>query len=338
MKYHRRLLFLLLFLFLAFGHVLAHAPLTVTDNGQLSSATIIENPEKSWVVYSHLHEAGDFAYYRLYMRPGERLVLGVNVNTLDAPVPDLIVMGPGIDSFGTPPASLEIPPGSSVRVISGTRPKQGEYEPFSPSVIYEEASFSMPVTQEGTYYAVVYTPAAELNYNFVVGYKEEFTVSEWLLIPFSVLGIYQWEGQSLAIVLAPVGVVLIIGIGFLFQDHKQGVKRTGKEWLSSLGGLLYVGGAAVTLTQMGRALSITGISSGALLTMVFIIIPVVLGFGAIRIGRRTASRPVSSRIVLVLIAGLGFLFWAGYLIGPLLLIVAVILPDDPSKRYHEQSS
>ncbi len=325
MKYHQRLLFLLLFLFFAFGQVLAHAPLIATNNGQLSSATTIENPEKSWVVYSHLHEARDFAYYRMYMRPGERLVLGVNVNTLDAPIPDLIVMGPGIDAFGTPPTSLEIPPGSSVRVISGTRPQHGEYEPFSPSVIYETASFSMPVTQEGSYYGVVYTPAAELDYSFVAGYKEEFTASEWILIPFSVLGIYQWEGQPLAMVLAPLLIVFIIGIGFLFRERKQGINRTWNEWLSSLGGLLYLGGAAVTLLQMGRALSITGFSSGALLTIGFIIIPVILGFGALWSGRRTSSHQMGSCILLVFIAGLGFIFWAGYLIGPLLLIIAAIL-------------
>lgn len=324
MGYHQRLLILLLFLFLGIGHVLAHAPLTAANNGQLSSATIIENPEKSWVVYGHLHEAGDFAYYRLDMRPGQRLVLAVNINTVDAPVPDLIVIGPGIDPYGTPPPSLQIPPDSSVRIISGTRPQHGEYEPFSPSVIYETASFSMPVTQEGSYYGVVYTPAAELGYSFVAGYKEEFTVSEWLLIPFSVLGIYKWQDQPLAMILAPLVVVFIIGIVYLFQERKQGVKRTGREWLSSLGGLLYLGGAAVTLLQMGRALSITGFSPSAFLTIVFIIIPVILGFGALWGGRRTASHQIGSRILLVFIAGLGVLFWAGYLIGPLLLIIAAI--------------
>jgi len=325
-------LVLLLILLLGSAPVLAHAPLTAGDNGDLGSATRIGNPEKSWVVYSHLHEGGDLAYYRLDMEPGQRLVLAVNINTADAPVPDLIVMGPGIESSGTPPPSLQIPPGSGVKVIRGIRPQGGEYEPFTPSVIYEVASFSLPIDQGGSYYGVVYTPKPELDYSFVAGYKEEFTVIEWLLIPYSIIGIYQWGGQPLAAILVPLVVVLVIGICILLWQQNRGTRRAVGEWFSSLGALLYLGGGAVMFAQMVRALIVTGFSSGASLTGLFVAIPILLGIGGLWIGRGTTPPRLRSRILLVVIGGLGLLFWAGYLIGPLLMLGAAFMPVEPSPR------
>lgn len=325
-------LVLFLILLLGIAPVLGHTPLTAGDNGELGSATLIENPEKSWVVYGHLHEAENLAYYRLDLESGQRLMLAVNINAADAPVPDLIVMGPGIESTGTPPLSLQIPPGSGVMVIPGTRPENGEYEPFSPSVLYEVASFSLPISQDGSYYGVVYTPGPELDYSFVAGYKEEFTVFEWLLIPYSVVGIYLWEGQPLAAILAPLVVVVAIGIGILYWQRSQGTRRSGGDWLSSLGGLLYLGGAAITLTQMVRALAVTGFSSSASLTSLFFTIPILLGVGALWIGRGTSPRRLRSCILLVIIGGMGSLFWAGYLIGPLLMLGAAVMQWESSSQ------
>ena len=86
----------------------AHAPLAPGENGNMAGATVISNPLKSWVIYGHLHKAGDTAYFRLDMQERQRLVLSLNVNSEDAPVPDLIVMGPGIESSGTIPPVARI--------------------------------------------------------------------------------------------------------------------------------------------------------------------------------------------------------------------------------------
>jgi len=42
------------------------------------------------------------------------------------------------------------------------------------------------------------------KYGIAIGYKEEFTLSEWLLIPIDVINIHQWEGQSLILILMPL--------------------------------------------------------------------------------------------------------------------------------------
>jgi predicted Zn-dependent peptidase len=59
------------------------------------------------------------------------------------------------------------------------------------------ARFNVTVPQDGDYYLAVYGPEGG-NYSLAPGYVEEFTVAEWLQIPWSVISIHRWEGQSLA--------------------------------------------------------------------------------------------------------------------------------------------
>ncbi|MCX6687328.1 MAG: hypothetical protein NT112_02935, partial [Methanoregula sp.] len=114
----------------------AHAPLGTGENNALSMATVISQPEKSYVVYGHIHEPGEAAYYRFDMAAGQTLNTGLLVNRKDSPVPDLIIMGPGVHASGTPPPSLQVPAGSGVLVIPGRMPAQPMYEPFSPAALF----------------------------------------------------------------------------------------------------------------------------------------------------------------------------------------------------------
>jgi hypothetical protein len=307
----------------------AHAPLAPGDNQDLSGATFIPDPLKSWVVYGHLHEPGESAYFRMEMAQGERLILALNVNMADAPVPDLILMGPDIPSSGNVPPSIEVPPGTGSQVIPGTAPGRGVYEAFSPSVIYEVASYSADIEIPGTYYAVVYNTGDELDYSQVVGYKEEFTAAEWLVIPFSQIGIYLWEGQSPWFVAAPYFVVILAGIGLMAWGQKRGERsRTIRAWVASLGGLLYISSGFSTINQMFWVFSFTGYSPESAITMLFASIPILLGIGALWIGRPGVMVTTRGRVSLVIIAGLGLVAWAGLIIGPVLVLLAVILPEN----------
>jgi hypothetical protein len=313
--------------------VSAHAPLAPGENGNLAGATVISDPLKSWVVYGHLHEAGDTAYFRLDMQNSQRLVLALNVNRGDAPVPDLIVMGPGIESSGTVPESLEIPPGSGVLVIPGTRPTSAGYEAFSPSALYEVAAFTTVINESGTYYAAVYAPEGELSYSFVAGYTEEFTAAEWLTVPLSVIGIYLWEEQSPWFVAAPYLVVILGGIGLLYwQQKRTGNTRTIPVWIASIAALLYIGTGVSTINQMFWVFSFTGYSPESTITLVFAAIPILLGLVALWTCRKGRLVTIRDRVVLLIVGGLGLVFWAGLIAGPVLLIMAVIIPEKWGKR------
>jgi hypothetical protein len=320
---------LILVLSLLVAPAWGHAPLSTGENGNLSMATVISQPEKSYVVYGHIHEPGEAVYFRFDMAAGQTLNTGLLVNRKDSPVPELIIMGPGVPSSGTPPPSLQVPPGSGVLVIPGKMPEQAMYEPFSPAALFPVASYTQKVAESGTFYAVVYSAEGEQDYSFAPGSREEFTASEWLLIPISVIGIHVWEGQSLFVVLAPCIAVVLLGIALLLYRQKTaGTARSPFSWLAIIAGLLYLGGASITFTQMVRALAITGWDPSAILTLIFIGIPVVLGIVALMTGLRS-GHPVTTkdRFLVAVIGVVGLLFWAGLIIGPVIALVAAIVPS-----------
>lgn len=305
----------------------AHAPLAAGENGDLAHATLIPDPLKSSVVYGHLHGARDAAYFRMELARGDRLVLAVNVNRADSPIPDLVVMGPGIQPSTQIPLFLEIPAGSGVRVIPGAPPAEAVYEPFSPSVIYEVADYTTIPGEPGTYYAVVMASGEETDYSFVVGYREEFTVGEWILLPASLVHIYLWEGQPGWAVAAPWLIVLLAGLGILaWQQERDGRARGTRAWLASLAGLLYIGTGASTLCQMIRALSLTGFTPECTITLIFAIIPILLGIWALRLGRPGLSPTEGMRLSLLAVGVLGLVAWAGLIAGPVLALSAAMLP------------
>ena len=323
-------LFLLLIMVLP---VLAHAPASPGESSYLSTAVLIGQPEKSYVIYGHLHEPGDAAYYRFDMTEGQTLHVALLANSRSTAAPDLIIMGPQLPSSGTPPESLETRAGDGVVVVPGSLPDHAEYEPFSPAAIYPVASYTVRVPATGTYYAAVFSSDGEQDYSFAPGFREEFTVSEWLLVPVSVTGGHVWEGLSLAVILAPCIAVVLLGLALLLRQQKRtGTAYSLFSWLAITAGLLYLGGASITFTQMVRALAITGWDPSAILTLIFIGIPVVLGIVAMLTGLRSIQpMPAKDRLLVAVIGVLGLLFWAGLIIGPVIALVAAIVPAGTKK-------
>jgi hypothetical protein len=320
---------IILILSLLIAHACGHAPLNTGESGDISTAVLITQPEKSYVIYGHLHEPAEIAYYRFDMAAGQTLHVALLVSGKSETAPDLIIMGPDIPDSGTSPASLQILPGSSVFVIPGRLPERPEYEPFSPAALYQVASYTTQVPASGTYYVAVFTADGEQDYSLAPGYKEEFTAAEWLHVPISVIGIHAWEGQSPVIVLAPCIALVLLGIALLVRQQKRtGISRSPFSWLAITTGLLYLGGASITFTQMVRALGITGWDNSAILTLLFIIIPVVLGIAAVRIGF-TAGHPVlrKDRVFIAVIGVLGLVVWGGLIIGPVIAFVAALVPE-----------
>lgn len=311
----------------------AHVPLNAGENDNPGAATVIDQPEKSYVVYGHIHEPGEAAYYRFDMVAGQTLHIGLLVNRKDSPVPDLIIMGPGVPASGTPPSSLQVPAGSGVLVIPGRMPEEAMYEPFSPAALFPVAAYTQKAAGSGTFYAAVYTAEGEQDYSFAPGFREEFTASEWLLVPVSVIGIHAWEGQSLAVILAPCIAVVLLGIALLLRRQKRtGTSRSLFSWLAITAGLLYLGGASITFTQMVRALGITGWDPAAVLTLIFISIPVGLGIVALRTGFRAGQPvPAKERVLSAVIGLLGLVFWGGLIIGPVIAFAAAIVPAGTKK-------
>jgi hypothetical protein len=307
----------------------AHVPISADNNNDLSTALSVENPTKSYAIYGHLHDTGDAGYYKFHLNSGDRLTLSLMTPGFGAPVPDMIVMSPGasgnIEGLSLP---VTVPLGYNAEVIKGQKPVDAEYEPFSPAAIFNVASYVKNITEPGTYYVAVISPADETQYSIAVGYLEEFSLFEWVLVPVNVITTHLWEGQSIIAILAPFLAVIILGLLVITRrERDKRIKKSLSFWLATIAGLCYLGGASVVLVQMVRVLMVTGPSAGVIITLIFALIPILLGIWALHIARSTSLQSRKDRLSLLIIGLLGLLFWAGLIIGPAIAIIGALVPE-----------
>lgn len=308
--------------------VFAHTPLKPgVDNNSLDTAFEIPNPTKSWTLYRELHEQGEAEYFKLHLHEGEQFVVSVYTPRNAEPnfVPQLIVMGPEVDNPSPVPAFIEVPEDVESSLIEGRRPDAPAYEPFTPASYYFTAEYRADIVIDGEYYFLVYSDEGAGRYGVAVGYVETFTLVEWLMIPLDVISIHQWEGQSLAFILAPI--VLTMALGFAFLFWKFSPLGSAVAYLGVLAGLLYIGSGFMLATQMLMALLGSTATSSAVLTVVFAVLPILLGFLMIRkmIGDKPSIN-LRDRLIMLAFGLLGLVLWAGLLVGPTLSIILSIIP------------
>jgi len=201
-----------------------------------------------------------------------------------------------------------------VEVIKGQKPVTAEYEPFTPAAIFNVASYSENITQPGT--------------SIAVGYLEEFSVSEWIRVPICVINTHIWEGQSIIVIFVPFLAIMILGLIIIAKrEQTNQIKKPLSFWLASIAGLCYLGGASIVLVQMVRGLMVTGFSSGVFVTIILTFIPILPGILALRIARSSSPLSRKDRFSLGIIGLLGLLFWAGLIIGPVIAIIAALVPE-----------
>ena len=311
--------------------VIAHAPLTPGDNESLETATVVPDPTKSWALYGELHEGGEAQYYSFNITEGER----VHVMLFKSPAPEdkefapsFVLMGPDINGQGDVPDYVETPVGADTLVAEGKQPAQASYEPFSPSSFYSLADVALDAPRSGTYYIAVYEPSRGGNYGLAIGDREEYTLSEWILIPVNLISVYQWEGQGLAVIFAPMAAILAIGFGLMaWRLRKRELAPTLLDWAGTLAGLLFVGTGAMILFQMSLTLTQTPVAPEIGITLVLALIPVLVGIGVLRLILRSGGEVNIRKRVYLAILGLIALFaWAGLIVGPVLAMVASVLP------------
>jgi hypothetical protein len=318
--------------------VLGHAPLGTGDNEKISTATVIPDPTKSWALYSALNSDGDPQYYTFNVTPGQRIhvmLLKSMSSTEKMFLPMFVILGPQIQKQGTPIEKVTIPPEDSWQVISSQHPA-ATYEPFSPSSFYalSETAFNAPAS--GQYYVVVYensTSPTGGHYGLAIGDRESYTLDEWVLLPLNLLSIYQWEGQSLVGIIAPMIAIVIIGM--ILVAWRLRIKcQIGNpfSWVGALAGLVLIGSGADTLLQMIIALFATKVAAEALVTLIFAILPIALGLLALRLSLLNQGKiGIRGRAYLVIIGVASLFLWAGIFIGPILAVTTAIMPTKIGK-------
>ncbi len=310
----------------------AHSPFGAGDNESLETASVIPDPTKSWAIYAELHEGGEAQYYRFDALNGQRIhvMLFKSVRPEDGSfLPSFVLMGPEIQNHGSIPSFVEIPDGVGRAVADGMQSSYSTFEPFSPSVFYELAELDLVAPADGTYYVAVYESSRGGHYGLAVGDREDYTLTEFILIPINLISVYQWEGQSLALIFAPMTATA--AIGFLLMVWRWRTRFSNKGffgWMGVFAGLLFFGSGASVLFQLALKLTQTAASFEVVVTIVFALLPIILGAVALRLCLGAEEKvDLRKRIYLAIVGIVALFAWAGLLIGPALALIASFLPS-----------
>jgi hypothetical protein len=309
----------------------AHVPLFMEGGHSLDEAVPIENPTKSWVIYSLIHEAAEPHYFYFDLPAGARIRLMLMVPIPEANIgfrPELALMGNGLTNLSTPPPYLEIPDGAEVMILEPTTPHP-EYEGFTPTSFSQLYDLDIVAPTTGRYYLAYYEPNMPGNFAIAIGYEESFSFIEWVTIPFTVLVTHLWNHQTPVGLLAPVLITLLLGLSLIFWRFPD--LRTKNQLLSWLGistGLLFIASGVFVFYQMALALLLVPISGQIGITILFAALPIILGIFTIRscVSNDWQHEP-KQRVILFVLSVLALFLWAGWIIGPVLLMVTAVIPS-----------
>jgi hypothetical protein len=303
-----------------FPNAFAHVPIQGEGYG-IADAVFIDDPLKSWVIYTEYSDNRPL-YYAFNLSINDQLRAGLLTVDQDF-IPDLTILGPGLPlDFGEDfHDEFEIPEGYGLIHIHGERQTTKEYEPFTPSSYYHVIDVSITVNQSATYFLIIDAATGSGKVGVVLGYVESFTPLEWLKVPFDVAFVHHWEGQDYLFILLPM-IIIVFG-GLLLNGYYFKLNLNTSQFLAFTGSLMYFGSAAIIFHQMIIALIGANYSSLVIVTPLFIILPVVLGYSILRKALQN-NLSKGQKFRLVLYSGLGIILWAGYIIGPLLVLISLI--------------
>ena len=320
---------------LAVPNVQAHSPTMAGDNESLATATQINDPTKSWAVYAELHEGGEAQYYKFDMSAGQTIYVQLFISTDSANgnfTPDFVLMGPGIQTNGTVPGYVEQPNGTAAMVVQGVRPPSATYEPFSPSTFFQLAELRIAAPNSSTYHVAVFEPFRGGHYGIAIGERESFTLDEWLLMPFHLISVHEWEGQSLFVILGPMVVAVMVGLLLILWRWRPWRSMALFDWAGILAGLLFLGSSAVVFTQMAIAISHTSLQGAVAVSLMFALIPLMLSLVTLRVVLNRESRSnIRTRLFLIVLGAFALVFWAGLVIGSALAFLAAVMPLKPKE-------
>jgi hypothetical protein len=262
------------------------------------------------------------------MDEGTRLRFTLAIPVIEDPEefqPSIALMGPGITNSSSIPDYLEIPESSGVMIIESETATR-EYEGFTPTSFYNLIDIDMQAPATGQYYLAVYEPDHGGLFSITLGYVESFELDEWLLVPFSVMIIHQWNGQGIVSNLTPMIATLIIGLAVLVtrrDEYKE--LESGVSWMGSIGGLLFLGSGVTIFYQIVLA-ALFAINAQIIVSVIFALLPTILGILTLRVVlSENWQKTRSDQIRLLLLGIIAPFLWAGLLIGPGLVILTAAI-------------
>ena len=309
----------------------AHVPDDSSSNDDLENAYIIENPLKSWVFYENLG-SNSALYYKFHLHENTRLYLSIFIPRMvkdSGFLPSVAIMNPNISQDASPPAFVEIPSGYNTTLIDGETPTVLEFEPFTPASYYYVLEVDIEQTTHADYVIAVFAEGQDGKFGMALGYKEEFTLAEFLSIPFDLIKIHLWEGQNFFFVFWPLFAIITAGIGIalLWRDKNKKASFNVLNWLTLFSGLFLLGSGALKLQQIFYAMAGATWTNGVFLSLGFALGPMILGLFLVRkaISKDDLSKR-KQRLYILILAGIGTIIWSGFYVPIALAVLITFLP------------
>lgn len=309
----------------------AHVPVFEAGGKSPETATPVDDPAKSRVLYGQL-SGEDVQYYSFEVEEGERIVLGLIVPAGEESrtfTPDLILMGPGFSDEGEVPENLKVPEGYGAKVFLGKRTGSATYEGFTPSAFYSLARADLHAPESGTYYAAVSSVEGKGNYGLILGYRESFSLIEWLSIPLNQIRTYHWEGQELSFIFLPTGITLAAGVLAILLKKEAASGFNPARWSGIFAGLFFLGTGLSLIFQMLYSLSRSSYSSEVIITVFLALASTGLGVISLILSLKDegyGKKSTRKQIYFFVLGLAGLLLWAGWFLGPILAFEAAVLP------------
>ena len=338
----------------------AHLPVFDTGGDSYETAETIDNLETSYAFYGELPEMtpGDpvgAKYYTFEGTSDQEFAFEVGVEHYLF-YPCVLLVGPGLpdpdnDTLNVVESSgLEVPDGQGAlgwsRVLHplvDIYPKS-EFEPFTQTKFYYVYRVSVSLPADGDYYVILtgvvyseYTEDYQIThgkYFLVTGYKEEFTLLDFVLMPYYWLKVQSlWSQDGEALFLLPTAAVLaglLTAEAFVRRKdlafREQALSKKALYFGALTGAYVMIGGAV-------HQLLLIAIYSGLHDWEGIVILVVALQVGGLVLGIAssglTKNRFFHLRsvdlIVSIVIAAMALIVGAGFIIGPVLLLCSVAI-------------
>ncbi|MEF8851316.1 MAG: hypothetical protein V5A28_02700 [Haloarculaceae archaeon] len=305
----------------------AHVPSFPDDNTTPERALQVPDAVKSWSFYDRL-DRGQARYYRFSLDAGQRLRVGTFTPQSDAFTPSLMVMSPALNASGPAPPGVPVPEEMGWFVVAGERPGRATYEPFAPSANYHTADVDRPVETDRTYLVAVYEADNRSGQvGVALGYSEEFSPTEYAMVPFDLVQTRLWTGQHPLVLLAPWLLTLLGGAAFVRHRLPEDWNTPAVRGALVVAGLLVLGSAVSTAVQTVLALATTGPTAGVLVTAAFVVVPLACGIWVLRVALRDELVfPPRTRVGLAAASVAVLVTWAGFVVAPVILGALALLP------------
>ncbi len=296
----------------------AHVPVESSGNNQITNATRIENPTKSWAIYNTMPAGITTQYFEIPIKSGEKLYFSlffpVRQDQAKFDV-SLYLIGSGISGQSVID-HVQIPTNMLAKQIPVNKEVKATYEAFGPSVYKQGAKYENSGLRPGTYFLAVVSNGLSGNYGLAVGYKESFTVLEQILTPVNVIQVYIWEGQNLLFVLMPYLIMLLLGSVLL-------VRRKFTNSLLGVAALLGFGSTFSFLLQMTYSAVLSALTPEIIISLIFAGLPLIFSIPVFRYSRKEQYSNLNLFTILVL-SFIGLFTWAGLILGPVIAITVVV--------------